>query len=488
MTDNKLYIVLTYFDRIEQNRLRKYIRSPYFNVNETLMDLFDIIIQYIDKNEGKIEKRKRSKLDTSHLLTKEGIWQKLFKIEPYNDTRFRKLSSELLKLVEGYLAQEIYENKPLQQINYLFEAVGDKRIEKLYTSTERNARLISTHQNLKPADYYYYQYLIEKNYYESLDVDMQRGEKSNVEKIINYLDEFYLAEKLKWYDSLLSRKSIVNHDFKVLFIDEIIEHIQKYPYEHNIVISIYTKVLLTRIYEDIEQNFHDLCSLLEKNIDKFSKTEQYELYSCALNYCIRKFNKGESKFMSLYHELFEKMLENEVAFYAISDGSLSPWDFKNTILFSLRLGKYEWTENFIQKYKNRLPKEFRDNAVSYNLALVYFYQKKFNKVMELLREVEYEDISYSLGSKSMLMAIYYEQDELDALFSLSDSFKTFLSRHKDINDGLRNPYLQYIHFVRKLTKIKNGDKKSIEQIRQEIKDAKGVASEKWLLEKLAELE
>jgi hypothetical protein len=490
MTDNKLYTVLTYFDKIEQNRLRKYVRSPYFNVNETLMNLYDIIITHINESEGKPEKKNRSKLDTSHLLTKEKIWKKLYKTEPYQDTRFRKLGSELLRLVEGFLAQEIYEKKPLQQINYLFEAIGQKKIEKLYSSTESNARLISAQQLQKPADFYYYQYLIEKNYYESLDVDMQRGEKSNVDKIINYLDEFFLAEKIKWYVSILSRKSLVAHEYHLLFIDEIIEYLRRNSYEHNPVITVYYQLLLTRIESENESHYHKLKEILLKYETQFSLNELYELYSGALNFCIRKSNEGNTNFMLELHNLYKIMLDKNIAFHASKNNELSPWDFKNAIQGALRLGNYEWTEDFIKNYQSKLPNEFRENAVSYNLGLVYFYQKKFDKVKEQLREVEYEDIAYNLGSKSMLLAIYYEQDEDDALLSLMDTFKAYLYRHKDIADNKKVPYLNLMKYIRKMLKLNHGDKREIEVIRKEIEEDRkvGIASEKWLLEKLAELE
>ena len=490
MQDNKLYTVLTHFDRIEQNRLRKYVRSPYFNVNETLMDLFDIIIHYINTYEGKVEKRKRSKLDKSRDLTKEGIWQQLYPKEPYHDTRFRKLNSELLKLVEGYLAQEIYEQTPLQQVNYLFEAVGQKKIEKLYSSTERNARLISFQQNLKPADFYYYQYLIEKNYYESLDVDMQRGEKSNVEKIINYLDEFFLAEKIKWYVSLLYRKAFVSHEYSLLFIDEIVRHVQKQDYSHNPVISVYYQILLTKIESDEEKHFEGLIVLLRKYESQFPKKEVYELYSNALNYCVTQANRGKTDFMMKFYEIYKYLLDKKIAFYASHKGELSPWHFQNAVMTSLRLGYYSWAEDLIHEQKEKLPKEFRENAISYNLALVYFYQKKYDSVKELLREIEYADITYNLGSKSMLIAIYYEQDDDDALISLMDSFKAYLNRHKDIADNKRIPYLNLMKYIRKMLKLNHNDKKEMDLIKKEIEEDRkvGVASEKWLLEKLAELE
>ena len=64
MTDSKIYNVLTHFDKVEQNRLRKYIRSPYFNANETLMIFYDILAERINEN-GK-----------ATVLTKENIWIK----------------------------------------------------------------------------------------------------------------------------------------------------------------------------------------------------------------------------------------------------------------------------------------------------------------------------------------------------------------------------------------------------------------------------
>ena len=128
MTDSKIYNVLTHFDKVEQNRLRKYIRSPYFNANETLMIFYDILAEHINEN-GK-----------ATVLTKENIWTQLYPNETFNDVRFRKLSSDLLKLIEGFLSQQIYDERPLQKANFLLEAIHAKKIEKLYNSAIRQTQ------------------------------------------------------------------------------------------------------------------------------------------------------------------------------------------------------------------------------------------------------------------------------------------------------------------------------------------------------------
>ena len=95
---------------------------------------------------------------------------------------------------------------------------------------------------------------------------------ANVESIINNLDYFYLAEKLHWYSSVLSRKQLVSHEYQLLFIDEIIEHIKKHKYENIPAITIYFNALLTQT-ESNDENYHKLTEILEKNLSILPRTE-----------------------------------------------------------------------------------------------------------------------------------------------------------------------------------------------------------------------
>ncbi len=473
MTDSKLHSVLTHFDKIEQNRLRKYVRSPYFNVNELLMSFLDVIFGHI--NAG----------DKAGELSKELIWATLYQKELYNDVRFRKLTSDLLKLIEDFLSQEQYENDALQKASYLLNAIGEKKMEKLHKSGIKSAREILRQQNQKPSTFYYSQYLIEKSYYYMADEELNRSEKSNVEEIINNLDHFYLAEKLKWYNTVLSRKNLISHEYQLLFIDEIINHIDKYQYKNIPPVTIYYKLFLAQTKED-EKFYFDLKEIITAYWRQFSIIEADYLFGSLLNYCTKKLNQGNHFFLREFHEVYKDILQKNI----LINNELNPWSFKNAVLSALRLGEYDWTESYIKNYSTKLPAEFRENAVSYNLALVYFYKKEYNKVIEQLRSVEYEDIGYNLSAKSMLLAVYYELEVDTALQSVMESFKTYLYRHKDIPENRRISYLNLMKYVRKLLKLNKGSKVDIDNIRKEMEEDRkiGIASEKWILEKLAELE
>ncbi|MEN9609216.1 MAG: hypothetical protein RLZZ628_30 [Bacteroidota bacterium] len=502
MITGKLYTILSKFDKIEQNRLRKYVQSPYFNVNESLTTFFEYLIRHINSNVhtnspvqhlattaigqryGNVAFQDKQDLDKCE------IWRILFEYEPYNDTRFRKLCSDLLELVENFLAQQVYDHADVQQAAYLLEAVSKKRLDKLYLTCVRQAQLASKQQPYKNAEYYYGKFLLEKNFYEMHESELNRGDKTNIEEMINHLDHFYLTEKLRSYCTVLSHKTLISHDYKLLFIDEIIAHIEKYKarYEEVPVIAIYYHILLTQTDTENTAHYFKLIDLLDKHHSRFAPDELYKMYISALNYCTKRVNKNDKMFLNVFHDLYKILLKKEILFYGTPTMELSPWHFKNVVLIANRLGEYNWTENFIKEYQHKLPKELRESAVSYNLANVYFNRKQYDKVQNLLQSVEYQDLTYSLGSKTMLTIIYYEKDEFEALDSILKSFQTYLNRHKDIAENRRLAYLYLIKFVKRMTKIMPGDKKAVEQLKQEVLEANTTASRDWILEKLKDLE
>jgi len=428
--NNKTYTILQSFDKYEVNRLRKFLQSPYFNMNEAIVDLFEVFIKDIFSKSNKE-------------LTKEAIWKKIYKDKKYDDVRFRKLNSELLKLVEKFLAQQVYEDNPIHQAVHLMQAVGKKKLEKLSSSTVRTARRLSSQQ------------------------------------------PFFLAEKLRLYCAMLSRQRESVLSYNMFFIEEIIEHIKKSDnYDKIPPVAVYFQIYLSYKEPKIEEHYFNLKSLLSQHGLEFPQEEASQIYTYALNYCVRKLNKGNQKFLREYFILYNDLLKKKIIF---DNGELAPWHFKNIVLGGLRLGEYDWIKDFIFNYKDKLPINFRENAVTFNLAQLYFYQKNYSEVIRLLNQVEYEDLAYNLNSKLMLIAVYYETDEIEPLYSLFESFRVYLNRKKEIPQERKKRYLNLIKFTKKLTKLMPGDKKAIEKLNTEIAETQGIINLKWLKEKIAEL-
>ena len=472
MYNSKLYSILNDFNKYEQNRCRKYILSPYFNKNQGIIELFEGII-------GEINQTSDAK------FTKELLWERMEPGKLFSDVRFRKYCSDLLKLLEGFLAQEVYQENPLHQATYLIEAVSQRKFSKLFNSTLRTARRLSDQQRLRPASYYFYQYEIERNFYSMFQFDSNKKEVANIEDIANNLDYFFIAEKLRYYVAVLNRQYEIPHEYEIRFMEDIIKQVEKLDHEEIPPVAVYYQLYLAMTDSENEKHYFKLKNLLQKYGLLFPEEEASLLYNGAVNYCTRKINKGRSDFLREYFDLYKDLLEKEII---IVDEELDPRHFKNLVLAGLRLGEIDWTDNFIKSYQIYLPDNERENAVTFNLAQLYFYKKNYDKVIEMLHNVEYNDLAYNLNSKVFLLQTYFEIDEIEALYSLLESFRAFLNRRKNIPARRKKSYLNLIRFTKKLTKVLPGDKRSLERLKNEMNEAQGVASVRWLNEKIAELE
>ena len=124
--------------------------------------------------------------------------------------------------------------------------------------------------------------------------------------------------------------------------------------------------------------------------------------------------------------------------------------------------------------------------MSFNLANLYFYKNEYDQVITLLQEVEYDDPSYNLNSKAMLIATYYELDEIEPLLSLLSSFSTYLRRSNEITASRKEHYLNLIRFVRALTRLDGKPPEEALKLKKEVESTDGVVSKQWLLQKLDE--
>jgi len=470
MREGKLYQAIIQLNGHELNRLHRFILSPYFNRNDATINLFEWI-----KDDLKHDKKEE--------ISKERLWQICFsKSEKFDDGRMRKLQSDLLRLVEEFYAQEVFEENPIHKAKYLLEAIYNKRLKEIQPGALKTANRFAEEQLLKPASYYYYKYEIEQSTFTLNRFQTGRSLKSNIEEIAKNLDRFYLAEKLRYYCTILDHQNLAEIDYKMLFIDEIIEHVKSNDYSDTPPIIIYHQILLSYKEPHERKHFDQIKLLINKHIHLFPEIEVAEILDSALNYCIKRMNMGHSEFVQEAFNLYQDWLPRGLL---LVQGKLTPFHFKNIVTAGLRLSEFDWVENFIHEYSVHMDESHRHNAITFNLAQLYFYKKEYNKVIQQLSKVEYDDITYNLNSKTLLMASYYELDEIEALGSLLDAFRVYLSRNKDIPTTRRKHYLNTISIVRKLSKIISGDTKQIEKLTAEVENTQGVVSKNWILEKLA---
>jgi len=471
MRNSKLFQAMSEMGKIEQNRFRKYLQSPYFNANEILVALFETVVSEIN-NPG--EKS----------WTKQETWEGIGLDGTFDDVRLRKYFSDLLKLLEDFFAQQEFEQNEIVHNTALLDAIEKRKQSGLYNAALKITRGYFDKSPYRNGEHYHGKYLLEKRYYDLAGFEHNRTAKSNWEEISRNLDYFFISEKLWIYCNVLARKDLATHEYDLGLMEEIVRFVEKNELADIPPIAIYFQVLNLYRYPDDVQYYHQLKQLLDRYSMNFPIEEASDLYSLAQNYCIHQLNRGRPEFLSELFVLYKDVLQKRIIF---RDGQLSPWDFRNIVVVGLRVGDYDWTLHFIDEYLQFLPEDKRENARTFNLAQVYFYRRNYSQVVDLLRFVEYDDITYNLNSKDMLLRVYYDTNQWDPLFSLFDSFRTYLNRSKEIPERNKEAYKNLIRFTKKLTRLHRGDEAAIARLRQEISTTSNLANQKWLLEKIEEI-
>ncbi|MCU0348869.1 MAG: hypothetical protein MUC59_18150, partial [Saprospiraceae bacterium] len=296
------------------------------------------------------------------------------------------------------------------------------------------------------------------------------------------LTHFFLAKKLWEACTLITHQVVSKIDFEDKPVIEAVLHlVENNGYQAVPAVNLYYHCYKALTEKDSLRWFESLRSLMRLNQNSLPPSEIKDLYLVAINYCIGRSNRGERAFLQEAFELYKEGLAVD-AF--LENNLLSRFTYKNVVTAGLLLKEFDWVEKFLYAYKDFIEPKHRESTFNYNLAIFYFEKPEREKAMELLQRSEFDDLSHNLNARRMLLRIYFEKDERDALSSLITSFKNFIYRHRELGTVPRNGYLNLLKFVNRLLSLDQFDKAAIAQLRQEISSTEQLVEKAWLLEVL----
>jgi hypothetical protein len=477
MKEKKILFALKGLSVYELNSFSKFIHSPYFNVNKNISDYYDLLERHI--KEGTVDD-----------LSNETCWRIVFNNEPYHNQRFLKLNSDLLSLLEDFIAQQEYEGMTSLRACHKLAGAGKRNMTKLYNGILGDIGRLNKYEINQSSEFYLNKYQIENRIFslksenEKKNVKFDIDIELNMQNVSQNLDFYYIAEKLKHFCSLLSWRNVYKINFEIDNMDKILQVANSDPYNKIPVIQMYNSMHLTYTDEANTENYFKLKGFIKNFIHIFPEDEQKQIFATAISYCVNKVNKGDFSFQKETFFIYRETIERN---NLLVGGLITPTDFRNIVFFALRVNEFEWTENFIHDYAEYLDPRYRDNAVEFSLARLEFYRKNFGKVLDHLNKVNYEDVWYNLNAKTLQLASYYELDEYDALESLLQAYKMYIKREKSITPERKVHYLNLIKFTSSLMKVNPRDQSKIQKIKIEIEQTKGIVSKPWLLEKVEEM-
>lgn len=462
MQNSFLFQVFSALDRSEYQRLRKFLASPYHNRREDVQRCFDYLCQYPDYPE------------------KENIWAVMHPDRPYDADAMNLIMTYLLGLIEDYLALEEWTAEPLQRRLCLVRALRKREIGAHF---ERQVRLLERQHNkqtYRHAGFYLTSYQIQNEVF-AYQVVSQRNWQENLPELTSALGHFFVMENLRWSGMVQSLRQRTGADIPdPPLANNVLAWAAEQQTDTAPAIALLFQSLLTREGSDQLEHFTRFKELLPQASTIFPPAECRDLFMAAINFCIRRQNKGERHFAHEALDLYRRALDSGIL---LENGILPKYTFNNIHALAQLVDETEWARQFLDDYREHLAPVDRDNIYQYNLAIFHFRRSEYDQALELLREVSFTEVYIHLDVRRMLLRSYFELGEWVALASLLDSFRAFLRRQKSLGKH-RESYLNLIRFTQKLAQSGPLNKTKAMKLAQKINATEFVAEREWLLNKL----
>jgi hypothetical protein len=335
MQQNLLQEALATLSTAERREFDKFVRSPFFNTRQQVVDWWE-------------------RLSTHTPLSGGGVEERL-------------LNSALLALLERYWAyQEKFQDSERAKIR-LAAAYRKRGLTKHFKIILREVRHSREQQPWRHAEYYHDLQLIEWEQYQQ-EVAERRTEQLNLQASSDALDVAFVARKLRMACLTRSHQAVFKTEYRLGLLEGVLKYVQTNDLLHTPAIGLYFHCYhFLDGAADESHHFEQFRLLLMAHADLFPMDELRLLFLLAINYGIKQINRSAEGWLLATLDLYKGALARELL---LENGVFSRFAFSNIVAIALRAGDTIWAAHFIEEHKKYLERQWRDATASLCMARV----------------------------------------------------------------------------------------------------------------------
>lgn len=470
MQKSQLLDICQALEKKEIRGLKKWLISPAHNHREDVVQLFDYLITgdhlYNDK-----------------YLDKERIFRKLFPEETFDDAKLRQTMHFLLKAIEEYLAYNALLEDDISTQFALAKTYRHKNLESPYQKIIKQVGKTQNKQVVQDDQFFMNQHYLYQEVYDSSA--QRKGSDAKLQELSNTLEISFIIRKLRMACFMLNHQSIFKQEYDYGLLDPLLTYIEEKDLLSVKAIEIYYYCYKSIRFPETEAFYFTFRDSIFANNEILPHSEMRNNYLLAINYCLTKANQFKKGFRRELFELYRKGIENKVLLN--DEGILTNSTFRNTVNIGTIIKEFDWIKGFIETYQRYLPVSNRAQMVQSAWGKFYFEKGDYPKARDYLMQVNPSNVLLNLNIKSMLVRIYYHEDEFQLLDALLESMKVYINRKKILVAQHKRPFKNLIKYTKKLVKVNPYDRSAKIKLRQEIEEAHPLIAKDWFLEQVDRL-
>lgn len=452
-----------------------YVRSPFFNKNESVTKLYDhIALKYPDLDD--------------EMLNKEVIFKKLFPGAKYNESFIKTLIFNLSHLAEDYLGYIQYSKEPLARETTILRELEERNIEGLLLR-----KLKIAEGNLEKVKFRNEKFFLNKYNLQSF----REAHWLTNQRFLNYKDlpeegtytksnsilAFFFIKILIEYRLVYSQKRIVNFDYEFEFLDKLLEYLKDnyQKYRSPLLEIVLNQVLMLK--EGKVEYYKKAKEILINEMDSLAWIDRFNAMSALSAFALEQYYRGNPDYMKERFELHKIVLENKLYGFTGKGAYFDEQLFINVVVVGTQMKEIDWCERFIEEYEPLLNPEKNNIPVSLSRSRLSLAKGMYEDAMLNLSKIRSIDkASYKASVKNLTLMIYFEMGRHIEALDVADTYRKFLSRDNIMPDAQKERNVNFLKFYNNLLKI-SGNEDSINKLRSEISACYNVNERQWLLEK-----
>ncbi len=468
----------------------------------------------------------------------------------------KNLKTHLYKVLKDFLALKKYiklqeeQEAAYERDYFVLETLRELKLKSLFEKDLKKIQNDYSKQTVKGVAFLLNAIRLEEMVYQKSIILGKRSEKTNLETLINRIEEHYLLLKSKYAVAGLTKEYSTSEKYAHEKLDALkLNGLDStFRSSNNLLLKIYYELFLlytvndrikNKIEAENEKQEHSkkIFKLLiegekrkekeeekEKRKEKLSRQELRNAYAALLIYFHQKVANWElDYYLKEVFNVYKHLVETDYIFMK-DNGEIDFKHFKNIANIASSLNKVEWLEKFIRenKYKIRITskeeakkrKEIGRNELFIEVILA-MAKKDYDRAGEMLnigeedakeekiedkdskeelpkrQRPKFDDFYDNADYRVFELKVFYEKKHITSLEYALKAFRDYLKNNKiNIPTDQYNVYRNFINLVESLkNNMKSSSvRKTITSLKNMKEKYKPIKEHKWLLEKVEELE
>ena len=307
MNNSLLFQYLKILDKKERRELGRFVLMPFHNAAEGVVRLYE----YVENQE----------IPPSVNLDKKAVFKAVFpQKNTFDDVLLRQTMSALTQLVRDFLVWRTLKNETATADLLLIKALQERQAERLLEKEMTDAFAALERQPFRHTDYHRQKFdlLVEES---KILNRRKRGGDLRLQEMHDELTQFYVGELLRQSATMRSHQSMTQRQYEQPLLSDILKKIetdfqQRPPFpivsgfrsstvfedktgvENTYSIALSAYYFAYRALGDDGQtdDFQQLKNIIVTHWALFPAEELRDLYLLAINFCIKRLNRGIDSF------------------------------------------------------------------------------------------------------------------------------------------------------------------------------------------------